>query len=113
MTRSFLKSPLLLGLIACTALTVAASAAQDEKTSGDAVSFVNTGNRRIELYTRYGSDASCGKRPKRQVVSIAPEQTVTVDAGGSSVCFCLQVPERGTCATGWTEVTAGGTRRLG
>jgi hypothetical protein len=111
MKRSLVKRPLLLALVASTALTVAASAAE-EMASGSSVSFVNASNRRIELYTRYGSDASCGRRPKRQTVSIAPDQTVTVDSGGSSVCFCLQVPERGTCATGWTEVKAGSTRQL-
>jgi hypothetical protein len=107
--RSFTKRMLFLGLITSTALT-AASAAQDTM-AGKGVSFVNEGDRRIEIYTRYGSDASCGRRPKRQTVIVAPEQTVTVDAEGS-ICFCLQVPERGTCATGWTEVEAGGTRRL-
>ena len=107
--RSFTKRLLFLGLITSTALTAAASAA--DEMAGQGVSFVNAGNRRIEIYTRYGSDKSCGRRPKRQTVVVGPEQTVSVDAGGS-LCFCLQVPERGTCATGWTEVEAGGTRTL-
>lgn len=108
--RSFTKRMLFLGLITSTALTAAAASAADDM-AGKGVSFANKGNRRVEIYTRYGSDASCGSRPKRQTVVVAPEQTVTVDAEGS-VCFCLQVPERGTCATGWTEVEAGGTRTL-
>lgn len=107
--RSFTKRLLFLGLITTTTALTAASAA--ENMAGKGVSFVNASNRRIEIYTRYGSDASCGKRPKRQTVVVAPDQTVTVDAD-SSVCFCIQVPERGTCATGWTEVEAGGTRQL-
>lgn len=114
MTRS-MKRLLFLGLVASTTLAAAAGAADEMAgdMAGKGVSFVNGGDRRIELYTRYGSDASCGKRPKRQTVNLGAQQTVTVDSGDSSVCFCLQVPERGTCATGWTEIKAGTSRRLG
>ena len=124
---------LALGLIAGMALTLAA-AAQDNTTgtaqgtmstqsttqdpavtagTGNAVTFVNAGNRRIDVYTQYGSDASCGSKPQAKKITIDAGQSGVLDAGGSSACFCLKVPYRGTCPSGgWTEVKAGSTRRL-
>jgi len=115
MRKSFGKS-LVLGLVAGAALSMAAMAADTQDAtaaSGNGVTFVNNGSRQLTFYTRFGSDASCQGLPKAQTVSIAPGQTVTVDSGGSKVCFCLQVPERRGCPSGWSEVKAGGTRRLG
>jgi hypothetical protein len=116
MRKLFGKS-LVLGLVAGTALSMAAMAQETPSTNangnGNGVTFVNGSSRQLTFYTRFGSDASCQALPKSQTVRIAPSQTVTVDSGGSKVCFCLQVPERRGCPTGWTEVQAGGTRRLG
>jgi ABC-type phosphate transport system substrate-binding protein len=115
MRKSFGKS-LVLGLVAGTALSMAAMAAETPETTpaaGNGVTFVNGSSRQLVFYTRFGSEASCQSLPKAQTVSIAPNQTVTVDSGGSKVCFCLQVPERRGCPSGWSEVKAGGTRRLG
>lgn len=113
MRKLFGKS-LVLGLVAGTALSMAAMAADTSNTAtGNGVTFVNGGDRQITFYTRFGSEASCQGLPKAQTVTIAPSQTVTVDSGGSKVCFCLQVPERRGCPSGWSEVKAGATRRLG
>jgi len=99
-----------LGLIAGVALTAAALAA-DTTGNGNGVTLVNGSNHHIYAYTRYG-DGSCEGKPRSQTASIEAGQSVTIDSGGSSVCFCLQVPERRTCPSGWSEVKAGGTRHL-
>lgn len=108
--RRVSRKSLALGLIAGAALSLAAAAA--DTPSGSGVSFVNGSNHHITFYARYGSDGSCENQPKAQTVSIESNQTVSVDSGSSKVCFCLQVPERGSCSTGWAEVKAGGTRHL-
>ena len=121
---------LALGLIAGMALTLAA-VAQDSTTgttqgttstqsttqgttgTGTAVTFVNGGNHRIDVYTQYGSDASCGSKPQAKKITIDAGQSGVLDAGGSSACFCLKVPYRGNCPSGaWAEVKPGATRRL-
>ena len=114
---------LALGLIAGMALTLAAIA-QDTTTvttqgttsttgSGSAVTFVNGSNRRIDVYTQYGSDASCGSKPQAKRITIDAGQSGVLDSGSSKACFCLKVPYRGTCPSGgWTEVKPGSTRRL-
>jgi hypothetical protein len=125
---------LALGLIAGIALTLAAIA-QDTTTgttqgttsttqdttqgttgaagSGSAVTFVNGSNRRIDVYTQYGSDASCGSKPQAKKITIDAGQSGVLDAGSSSACFCLKVPYRGNCPSGgWAEVKSGATRRL-
>jgi hypothetical protein len=111
MRRLFSRS-MVLGLVAGAALSTAAMAA--DTPSGGGVTFVNGSNRQITFYTRFGSSGgSCEGQPKAQTVSIGPNQTVSVDSGDSKVCFCLQVPERRGCPSGWSEVKAGGTRHLG
>lgn len=125
---------LALGLIAGVALTMAV-AAQDNTTgttqgttsttqdttqgttgttdTGTGVTFVNGSNRRIDVYTQYGSDASCGSKPQAKRITIDAGQSGVLDSGSSKACFCLKVPNRGTCPSGgWTEVKAGATRRL-
>lgn len=114
---------LALGLIAGVALTWAATA-QDSTTgmtqgttdtmgTGTTVTFVNGSNRRIDIYTRYGSDASCGSKPEAKKITVDAGQSGVLDSGGSSACFCLKVPNRGNCPSGgWAEVKAGGTRHL-
>ena len=125
---------LALGLIAGIALAMAA-VAQDNTTGttqgttsttqdttqgttgtagmGSGVTFVNGSNRRIDVYTQYGSDASCGSKPQAKRITIDAGQSGVLDAGGSSACFCLKVPYRGNCPSGgWAEVKAGATRRL-
>ena len=77
------------------------------------MTFVNGSNRRIDVYTQYGSDASCGSKPQAKKITIDAGQSGVLDAGGSSACFCLKVPYRGNCPSGgWAEVKAGATRRL-
>ena len=99
-----------LGLIAGVALTAAALAA-DTTSNSNGVTFVNGGNHHVYVYTRYG-EGSCEGKPQSQTASIEAGQSVSIDSGGSSVCFCLQVPERRGCPSGWSEVKAGGTRHL-
>ena len=117
--RSLFSRSTVLGLVAGTALSMAAMAAQETPStnttpSGSGVTFVNGSSRQITFYTRFGSSGgSCEGQPKSQTVSIGPSQTVSVDSGDSKVCFCLQVPERRGCPSGWSEVKPGGTRHLG
>ncbi|MFL6261330.1 MAG: hypothetical protein ACJ76Y_16650 [Thermoanaerobaculia bacterium] len=107
--RSFMRT-LALGAATAAALTLAAAAAD---TPGSGVTFVNGSNHRIDLYTRYGSDAACDAKPQAKRITIDAGQNGVVDSGSSSVCFCLKVPDRGTCPSGgWGEVKAGGTRHL-
>ena len=129
---------LALGLIAGVALTLAAAAQDatgttnqdatqgttgttqgatqgttDTTGTGAGVTFVNGSNRRIDIYTQYGSDASCGSKPQAKRITIDAGQSGVLDSGGSSACFCLKVPNRGNCPSGaWAEVKAGATRRL-
>ena len=127
---------LALGLIAGMALTLAAAAQNTGSTqgatqgttsttqdttqgttgtmaTGTGVTFVNGSNRRIDVYTQYGSDASCGSKPQAKRITIDAGQSGVLDSGSSKACFCLKVPYRGTCPSGgWTEVKAGSTRRL-
>ena len=120
---------LALGLIAGMALTLAAGAQDTQGTTsntqdttqgttgtmatGTGVTFVNGSNRRIDVYTQYGSDASCGSKPQAKRITIDAGQSGVLDSGSSKACFCLKVPNRGTCPSGgWTEVKAGSTRRL-
>jgi hypothetical protein len=123
---------LALGLIAGMALTLAAAAQNTGSTqgttsttqdttqgtagtagSGTGVTFVNGSNRRIDVYTQYGSDASCGSKPQAKRITIDAGQSGVLDSGSSKACFCLKVPNRGTCPSGgWTEVKPGATRRL-
>jgi hypothetical protein len=107
--RSFMRT-LALGLATAAALTMAAVAAD---TAGSGVTFVNGGNHRIDLYTRYGSDAACDAKPEAKKVTVDAGQSAKLDSGSSSVCFCLKVPDRGNCPSGeWGEVKPGGTRHL-
>lgn len=107
--RSFLRT-LALGVATASALTLAAAAAD---TAGSGVTFVNGGNHRIDVYTRYGSDASCDFKPDAKKLTVDAGQSAQLDSGSSSVCFCLKVPDRGTCPSGgWGEVKPGGTRHL-
>ena len=124
---------LALGLIAGMALTLAAAAQDTTGTTqdttsttqdttqgtmgtagtGTGVTFVNGSNRRIDVYTQYGSDASCGSKPQAKRITIDAGQSGVLDSGSSKACFCLKVPYRGTCPSGgWTEVKPGATRRL-
>jgi len=81
--------------------------------TGTGVTFVNGSNRRIDVYTQYGSDASCGSKPQAKRITIDAGQSGVLDSGSSKACFCLKVPYRGTCPSGgWTEVKPGATRRL-
>jgi hypothetical protein len=81
--------------------------------TGSAVTFVNGSNRRVDVYTQYGSDASCGSKPQAKKITIDAGQSGVLDSGSSSACFCLKVPNRGNCPSGgWAEVKPGATRRL-
>jgi hypothetical protein len=107
--KSFMRT-LALGLATAAALTLAAAAAD---TAGSGVTFVNGSNHRVDVYTRYGSDAACDAKPQAKRITIDAGQNGVLDSGSSSVCFCLKVPDRGTCPSGgWGEVKAGGTRHL-
>jgi hypothetical protein len=104
---------LTLGLIAGAALSLAAAAAETPTgTGGNGATFVNGSNHSITLYARFGGDGSCESQPKEQTVTLDPKQSLSVDSGGSAVCFCLKVPDRNTCPSGWATIKPGGTRHL-
>ncbi|HVT58306.1 MAG TPA: hypothetical protein VHR45_07890 [Thermoanaerobaculia bacterium] len=102
---------LLTALIASSVLSVGAALAADVP-SGGGVTFVNESNHDLTLFVRYGSDASCARRPKQQELKIAAGQSASVDSGDSKVCMCIDVPERNTCPTGWSDIAPGAKRRF-
>lgn len=110
MARKTYRSTWVLGLAVGALVSVAAGAADMAGNNG--VTFINSGNRQISLYTRYGSDASCEAKPKSETVTVAPGQTSSLDSGGSDVCFCLEVPDRQVCPTGWSTVKSGKSRHF-
>jgi hypothetical protein len=108
-----------LGLAAGMALSLAGIAADVAKAaempSGSTTTgatFVNSSNHHVTIYTRFGADGSCEGQPKEQVVSLDAKQTVSVDSGGSNVCFCTRVPDNHACPSGWITVKPGGTKHL-
>ena len=102
------KSSLVLALVAGAALSMAAFAAD---ATGSGVTFANKSDHHVTLYARYG-EGSCESKPNAQTVSVEPGQSASLDSGAASACFCLQVPDRRVCPSGWAEVKAGGTRSL-
>ena len=106
----------LLGTVTlCTALGAGALLAQDKAAApaaggGGGVTFQNDSSRPVQVFARYGSDAACVRRPNQVELQVAPGTSSTVDSGSTKVCFCLDVPDRNTCSTGWTEVKPGGKR---
>ena len=116
MRSKALLRPLALALTLGAALALGATA-QDTPAAGTTtsnttgVTFVNGSTHHIWVYTRYG-EGSCESKPSAQTASLEGGQSVSVDSGSSSVCFCLQVPERRSCPSGWSEVKPGATRHL-
>lgn len=115
MSSKALLRPLALALTLGAALALGATA-QDKPAAGTmsnstGVTFVNGSTHHIWVYTRYG-EGSCESKPNSQTASIEGGQSVSIDSGSNSVCFCLQVPERRSCASGWSEVKPGATRHL-
>jgi hypothetical protein len=116
MRSKVLLRPLALALTLGAALALGATA-QDPPAAGTTtsnttgVTFVNGSTHHIWVYTRYG-EGSCESKPSSQTASLEGGQSVSVDSGSSSVCFCLQVPERRSCPSGWSEVKPGATRHL-
>jgi hypothetical protein len=99
----------------CTALGAGALLAQDKTppaAAGGGVTFQNASNHAIEVYARFGADGTCDHQPNQVEIQVAAGASGTVDSGSSKVCFCLDVPARNNCPTGWGEVKAGGKRVL-
>ncbi|HEX4959647.1 MAG TPA: hypothetical protein VF173_02325 [Thermoanaerobaculia bacterium] len=109
MQRRTLRSPWVLALLAGAVLSVSAMAAD---MAGSGVTFANGSDHRVTLYTRYGSDSSCESKPQSSELTVDPGQNASLDSGSSSACFCLEVPERRTCPSGWVEVKPGSTRKF-
>jgi hypothetical protein len=78
--------------------------------AGSGVTFVNDSKHAINLFARYGSDEACTSRPKQMELNVAAGSSSTVDSGATKVCFCLDLPDRNNCPTGWIEVKPGGKR---
>ncbi len=97
----------------CTALGAGALLAQDKTAApaaGGGVTFQNDSNHPIEVFARYGGEASCERGSNQVELHVAPGSSSTVDSGSSKVCFCLDIPDRNTCPSGWGQVKAGGKR---
>jgi hypothetical protein len=96
----------------CTALGAGALLAQDKMAApgGGGVTFQNESNHTIEVFARYGSGDSCEHGTNQVELHVAAGSSSTVDSGGSKVCFCLDIPDRNTCPSGWGQVKAGGKR---
>ena len=98
----------------CAALGAGAVLAEDKAAApaagGGGVTFQNDSSHAIQVFARYGSDATCARRPNQVELNIAAGTSSSVDSGSTKVCFCLDVPDRNSCPTGWTEVKPGGKR---
>ncbi|HLX06797.1 MAG TPA: hypothetical protein VKY89_02925 [Thermoanaerobaculia bacterium] len=97
----------------CTALGAGALMAQDKMAApgaGGGVTFQNESSQPVQLFARYGAGDSCEHGSNQVELHVAPGSSSTVDSGDSKVCFCLAVPDRNTCPTGWTQVKPGGKR---
>jgi hypothetical protein len=99
----------------CAALGAGALFAQDKSAApagggGGGVTFQNDSNHAIQIFARYGSDDACARRPNQVELNVAPGTSSTVDSGATKVCFCLDIPGRNSCPTGWVEVKPGGKR---
>jgi hypothetical protein len=105
-------------LALCATLGTGALLAQDKAAppaaggGGGGVTFQNDSNHAIQVFARYGSDDACVRRPNQIELSVAPGSSSTVESGSTKVCFCLDVPSRNDCPSGWTEVKPGGKRVL-
>ena len=102
-----------LTLMAATAvITTPARAAEMQSGNGSGATFINSGNHHVTVYARFGGSGDCAAQPKEQKVDLDAKQTVSVDSGGSDVCFCTRVPDNNLCPSGWLTVKAGGTKHL-
>jgi hypothetical protein len=96
----------------CTALGAGALLAQDKApapAAGGGVTFQNASSHPLELFARYGG-SNCEHGSNQLELHVAPGSSSTVDSGSSNVCFCLDIPDRNTCPSGWGQVKAGGKR---
>lgn len=81
--------------------------------AGDSgVTFQNDSDHKVRVFARYGSDDVCRRRAKEVELIVAAGTSSTVHSGAFTVCFCLDVPQRNSCPTGWSEVEPGGRRVL-
>lgn len=98
----------------CTALGAGALMAQDktETPAAGGVTFKNDSAHAIQVFARYGANSTCDHQPNQVEIQVAAGASGMVDSGSSKVCFCLDVPNRNSCPSGWGEVKAGGKRVL-
>ncbi len=97
----------------CTALGAGALMAQDKMAApaaGGGVTFQNESGQAVVVFARYGAGDACEHMSNQVELQVASRSSSTVDSGDSKVCFCLVVPDRNTCPTGWAQVKAGGKR---
>ena len=112
MQQVFRVKWVLAAAVLCIALGAGALLAQDKAAAaaGGGVTFQNESSRTIEVFARYGGEGSCEHGSNQVEVHVAPGSSSTVDSGSSKVCFCLDIPDRNTCPSGWGQVKAGGKR---
>ena len=96
----------------CIALGAGALLAQDKMAApaSGGVTFQNDSKNTVEVFARYGGEGACEHGSNQVELHVAPGTSSTVDSGSSKVCFCLEIPDRNTCPTGWGQVKAGGKR---
>ena len=99
----------------CIALGAGALLAQDKMAGpasggGGGVTIQNNSQHTIQVFARYGSEGSCEHAPNQVELAVPAGASSTVDSGTSKVCLCLDIPDRNTCPSGWTQVKAGGKR---
>lgn len=99
-------------VVLCMAFGAGALVAQDKAApaAGSGVTFQNDSSHAIQIFARYGSEGSCSSQPNQVELNVAAGTSSTVDSGSSKVCFCLDLPDRNNCPTGWAQVKAGGKR---
>lgn len=102
------------GLPRALALTLALSAAAlatAAAAAGSGVTFNNSSDHAVDLYTRYGG-SSCVSATTVKKVTVDAGKSTSIDSGEAKVCYCLYVPDRATCPGGWLQAAAGSTHRL-
>jgi hypothetical protein len=100
-------------VVLCAALGAGALLAQDKQAApagGGGVTFQNDSSHAIQIFARYGNDGDCAGQPNQVELNVAAGTSSTVDSGSSKVCFCLDLPSRNSCPTGWVQVKPGGKR---
>ena len=107
------RIPVLAALAVGAVLSSGALLADDNVAQGGGVTFMNEGKSAVQVFTRYGEQAECSDKSEAAKLKIKGGETASVDSGSSSLCYCLERPDRlNTCPSGWFKADAGAKLRL-